>query len=191
MGFLEIVLIAVGLSMDALAVSIVLGLSTKTIKPIQYLIPGLYFGFFQALMPLTGYFAGMLFAEKIQSFDHWIVFFLLGFIGVKMVKDSFTKEEEKTKDNSFNFTKMLLLAIATSIDALAVGVAFAFYTINIFWAIFIIGFITFSLSITGVKIGNVFGLKYKSKAEFIGGAVLVFLGIKILIEGLFFKQEFI
>ncbi|MDR0447973.1 MAG: manganese efflux pump MntP family protein [Treponema sp.] len=185
MGFPEIVLIAVGLSMDAFAVSIVLGLSVKTSKPIQYLIPGLYFGFFQTLMPLTGYFAGTLFTEKIQSFEHWIAFILLGIIGGKMIKDSFSKEEEKPKDHPFTFVKMLLLAIATSIDALAVGVTFAFFRINIFTAILIIGFTTFSLSMAGVKIGNVFGIKYKSKAEFSGGAVLVILGLKILIEHFF------
>jgi putative Mn2+ efflux pump MntP len=186
LSILEIILIAIGLSMDAFAVSIVLGLSVKAPKKIQYIIPGLYFGFFQALMPLTGYFAGTLFADKIQSFEHWITFILLGFIGGKMVKDSFSKEEEKPKDNPFNFVKMLLLAIATSIDALAVGVTFAFFKINAFMAILIIGFTTFSLSIAGVKIGNIFGMKYKSRAEFIGGAVLVILGLKILIDHLFF-----
>jgi putative Mn2+ efflux pump MntP len=187
MSFLEIVLLAIGLSMDAFAVSITLGLSVQKPKIIQYLIPGLYFGFFQALMPFTGFHAGTLFAEKIQSFEHWVVFIVLGFIGGKMIKDSFSKEEEKAKENPFNFIKMLLLAIATSIDALAVGVTFAFFKINIFIAILIIGFTTFLLSTAGVKIGNIFGVKYKSKAEFVGGAVLVILGIKFLIEGLFFK----
>jgi len=185
MGFLEIILIAIGLSMDAFAVSVTLGLSVKKLKAIEYFIPGIYFGFFQALMPFTGYYAGTLFADKIQNVEHWLAFLLLGFIGGKMMKDSFSKEEE-TKETSFGFFTMLLLAVATSIDALAVGVTFAFFRINIYAAIIIIGLVTFCISIAGVKIGNIFGMKYKSKAEFIGGAVLVILGIKILIEHLFF-----
>ena len=187
MGFWEIFLIAIGLSMDAFAVSITLGLSVKKPKIIEYLIPGIYFGFFQALMPLIGYFAGTLFADKILNVEHWVAFVLLGFVGGNMIRESFSKEEEKIKENPFNFIKMLLLAIATSIDALAVGVTFAFFQINIFIAIIIIGLTTFIISIIGVKIGNIFGIKFKSKAEFVGGAVLVILGVKILIEHLFFK----
>jgi len=186
MGLLEIILIAVGLSMDAFAVSITLGLSVKKPKITEYLIPGIYFGLFQAIMPLIGYLTGTLFAERVAVYDHWIAFVLLGFIGGKMIKDSFSKDEAETKENSFGFLKMLLLAIATSIDALAVGITFAFFRINIFMAILIIGLTTFFISISGVKIGNIFGVKFKSKAEFIGGAVLVILGIKILIEHLFF-----
>jgi putative Mn2+ efflux pump MntP len=186
MELFEIILIAVGLSMDAFAVSITLGLSVKKLKIKEALIPGVYFGFFQALMPLIGYFVGTFFAHKIQSFDHWIAFTLLVIIGGKMIKDSFSKEEDKVKENPFQFATMLLLAIATSIDALAVGVTFSFFEINIILAIIIIGFTTFCISIGGVKIGNVFGTKYKSKAEFIGGAVLVILGFKILIEHLWF-----
>ena len=185
MGFVEIILIAVGLSMDAFAVSITLGLSVKKPKTIEYLIPGIYFGFFQALMPLIGYWGGTHFADKIQHLDHWVAFILLGFIGGKMIKESFSKDDEETNVNSFNFVKMLLLALATSIDALAVGITFAFFKINIFTAIAITGLTTFFISIAGVKIGNIFGTKYKSKAEFIGGAVLVILGIKVLIEHLF------
>ena len=187
MGFLEIFLIAVGLSMDAFAVSITLGLSVKKPKIIEYLIPGIYFGFFQALMPLIGYFTGSLFSEKIQSLDHWVAFVLLGFIGGKMIKESFCKDDEKTNENAFQFLKMLLLALVTSIDALAVGITFAFYKINIFFAIAVTGITTFIISVGGVKVGNIFGTRFKSKAEFIGGAVLVLLGIKILIEGLFFQ----
>jgi putative Mn2+ efflux pump MntP len=186
MGFWEIFLIAIGLSMDAFAVSITLGLSVKKPKIIEYLIPGIYFGFFQALMPLIGYFAGTLFADKILNIEHWVAFVLLGLVGGNMIRESFSKEEEKIKENPFNFIKMLLLAIATSIDALAVGVTFAFFQLNIFIAIIIIGLTTFIISIIGVKIGNIFGSKFKSKAEFIGGAVLVILGAKILIEHLFF-----
>jgi putative Mn2+ efflux pump MntP len=183
MGLFEIALIAVGLSMDAFAVSVTLGLSVQKPRPVEYLIPGIYFGFFQALMPFTGYFAGTYFAGKIQHFDFWIAFALLGFIGGKMIKDSFAKEEEETAP-SFRFIKMLVLAVATSIDALAVGITFAFFAINIFIAILIIGLTTFCLSIVGVKIGSVFGARFKSKAEFAGGIVLVLLGVKILIEGL-------
>ena len=187
MGLLEIILIAVSLSMDAFAVSITLGLSVKNPKIKEVLIPGIYFGFFQALMPLIGYFAGIYFANKIQNSDHWIAFVLLGFIGGKMIKDSFAKDEEKVDANSFQFLRMLLLAIATSIDALVIGITFAFFEVNIWVAIIIIGFTTFSISTGGVKIGNLCGIKFKSKAEFIGGAVLVMLGIKILVEHLFFN----
>jgi putative Mn2+ efflux pump MntP len=186
MTILEIILIAIGLSMDAFAVSVTLGLSVRkpTIKEI--LIPGIYFGFFQALMPFLGYFAGTLFANNIHSVDHWIAFVLLGLIGGKMIWESFSKEEKKVKKNPFQFTTMLLLAIATSIDALAVGVTFSFFEINIFMAIIIIGLTTFCISIGGVIIGNLFGAKYQSKAEFIGGAVLILLGLKILGEHLWF-----
>ena len=186
MGFLEIVLIAIGLSMDAFAVSITLGLSVKKPKIIEYLIPGIYFGFFQALMPLIGYFAGTFFSEKIQNIEHWVTFVLLGFIGGKMIKDSFSKNNETANEHPFHFLKMLLLAVATSIDALAVGVTFAFFKVNILFSIAIIGITTFAISIGGVKIGNIFGIRFKSKAEFIGGAVLIILGVKILIEHLFF-----
>ena len=186
MSFLEIVLIAIALSMDAFAVSITLGLSAKRPKIREFLIPGIYFGFFQALMPLIGYFAGSFFAESIQHLDHWIAFGLLGFIGGKMIKDSFSKDEERRDENQFLFLKMLLLAIATSIDALAVGITFALFEINIFTAILIIGLTTFCISIAGVKIGTIFGLRFKSKAEFAGGAVLILIGLRILIEHLFF-----
>ena len=186
MNLLEIILIAAGLSMDAFAVSITLGLSVEKPKKIQYLIPGIYFGFFQALMPFIGFTAGKLFADMVQQFEHWIAFALLALIGANMIKESFSKKEEKSEDNPFNFLKMLVLAIATSIDALAVGVTFAFFKLNIVTALIIIGLTTFLFSIAGVKIGNIFGKKYKSKAEFAGGAVLVLLGLKILIEHLFF-----
>jgi len=189
MNYIEIILIAIGLSMDAFAVSVTLGLSVKKPTLKEYLLPGIYFGVFQALMPLIGYFAGTLFAEKIQKFEHWIAFGLLVIIGANMIKESFSKEEKKHDADKFTFINMLLLAIATSIDALAVGVTFSFFKINIYAAIAIIGFTTFILSICGVKIGNLFGVKFKSKAELIGGIVLVALGIKILLEhfGLFPK----
>jgi putative Mn2+ efflux pump MntP len=182
MGLTEIILIAIGLSMDAFAVSIMLGLSVKKPKLKEYFIPGIYFGFFQALMPFIGYFAGTHFVDKIQHLDHWIAFALLSIIGGKMIKESFSKEEEKIAEKPFQFVKMFLLAIATSIDALAVGVTFAFFEINIFTAMLIIGSATFLISTGGVKIGNVFGAKFKSKAEFAGGLILVALGLKIFFE---------
>ena len=186
MSILEILLIAVGLSMDAFAVSITLGLSLDKPKIMHYLTPGIYFGFFQALMPFIGYFTGTYFADKIQNLDHFVAFALLGIIGGKMIKESFSKEETKETGNSMRFTKMLGLATATSIDALAVGITFAFFQIDIFRAVVIIGTTTFLISIGGVKIGNIFGLRFKSKAELLGGSILVLLGIKILIEHLFF-----
>jgi putative Mn2+ efflux pump MntP len=184
MTLLEIIFIAIGLSMDAFAVSITLGLSAKKPKIIECLVPGIYLGIFQALMPLIGYFTGTRFAYRIQKFDHWAAFVLLGFIGGKMIKESFSRDEEKVKRNSYRFITMLLLAIATSIDALVVGITFAFFAVNIYAAVLIIGLTTFCISILGVKIGNIFGEKYKQKAEFIGGAALVLLGAKILIEHL-------
>jgi putative Mn2+ efflux pump MntP len=183
--------IAAGLSMDAFAVSITLGLSVKKPKIIEMLIPGIYFGFFQAIMPLAGYFTGIRFAKNIQFLDHWAAFTLLGLIGGKMIKDSFSGAEEKPDNAPFQFIKMLLLATATSIDALAVGITFAFFEINIFKAILLIGLTTFCISTIGVKAGNIFGTKFKSKAEFAGGVVLVILGLKILLEHLFFASAFI
>jgi len=187
MGILEIILIAIGLSMDAFAISITLGLSVKNPKRIYFFIPGIYFGLFQAIMPLIGYFTGTLFSDKITNFSHWIAFVILGFIGIKMIIDSFSKNETDNKETSFRFLKMLILALVTSIDALTVGVTFAFFQINIFIAVIIIGLITFFISTGGVIAGYKFGTKYKSKAEFFGGAVLVILGAKILIEHLFFN----
>ena len=182
MGLFEIVVIAIGLSLDAFAISISLGLLVTKSKPIQYFIPGIYFGFFQAIMPYIGFRTGTLFADRVQTFEHWVAFVLLAVIGGKMIYDSFSKDTEKTDETPFGWIKMMLLALATSIDALAVGVTFAFFPINIYLAIIIIGVTTFFISFVGVKIGNMFGAKYKSKAEFIGGAVLVLLGIKILVE---------
>jgi putative Mn2+ efflux pump MntP len=187
MKLFEIILIAVGLSMDAFAVSITLGLSVEKPKTREILTPGIFFGFFQALMPITGYFAGFYFASKVDEFAPWIAFVLLGIIGGNMIRESLSKNEEGPNEDYFQFMKMLVLAIATSIDALAVGVTFAFFKMLVFdtfKAAIIIGLITFVLSISGIKIGNIFGTRFKSKAEFIGGAVLVLLGIKIIIEHL-------
>ena len=186
MGLLEIIFIAIGLSMDAFAVAVTLGMSVQKPRLKEVVIPGIYFGFFQALMPLIGFLAGMHFTDKIEELEHWVAFVLLGLIGGKMIKDSFSKEEKKAEDNPFHFAKMLLLAIATSIDALAVGVTFAFFKVNIVMAIAITGGITFVIASCGVVVGNIFGTRFKSKAEFIGGLVLVALGVKIVVEHLFF-----
>lgn len=182
MGLLELFFIAVGLSMDAFAVAICKGLSVKKATPKHGLIVGLYFGGFQAGMPLLGYFLGSSFAKYIERFDHWIAFGLLGIIGFNMIRESREKEEEL--NDSFGFKAMLPMAVATSIDALAVGVSFAVMQVQIGWAVAFIGIITFTLSAIGVKIGNHFGAKYKSTAELFGGIVLVVLGIKILLEHL-------
>ena len=184
MGIIELILLSVGLAMDAFAVSICKGLSVRELKPKHGLIAGAYFGGFQALMPLLGWLLGRQFEELIKSVDHWIAFGLLVLIGANMIRESFGEEE--SQDASFAFKAMLPLAIATSIDALAVGVTFAFLDVNIILAISLIGAITFVISAAGVKIGNVFGSKYQSKAELAGGAILIILGIKILIEHLFF-----
>ena len=182
MGLLELVLIAVGLAMDAFAVSVCKGLSMSKMEWKKAVIIGLYFGGFQALMPLIGYVLGVGFEDKIKSLDHWIAFILLVFIGINMIKEAFeTKEESNDK---IDFKTMIILAIATSIDALAVGVTFAFLNVNIMLAISLIGIITFIISMIGVKIGNVFGDKYETKAELAGGFILIFLGAKILLEHL-------
>lgn len=178
----ELFIIAVGLSMDAFAVSICKGLSMKKMCWKNALLAGIYFGGFQMLMPLIGYFLGTGFQDKITSIDHWIAFVLLGAIGANMIKESFSEEEEM--DCSFGFKTMLLLAVATSIDALAVGVTFAFLKVSILPAVSLIGLTTFCLSIVGVRVGNVFGSKYKSKAELAGGIILILMGIKILLEHL-------
>ena len=185
MGLWEIFLLAVGLSMDAFAVSVCKGLSVQRLKPRHGAICGAYFGGFQALMPLIGWLLGRQFESLIKNIDHWIAFVLLVLIGANMVRESFGKDEEV--NDSFSFKTMLPLAVATSIDALAVGVTFAFLDVNIWIAIALIGVTTFTLSAVGVKIGNVFGAKYKSKAELAGGIILIALGIKILIEHLFFN----
>lgn len=182
MNILEIFIIAVGLSMDAFAVSICKGLSVQKLKPKHMLLVGVYFGGFQALMPLLGYFLGKQFEWLITSVDHWIAFGLLVLIGANMIKESFDKSDEV--NDSFSVKSMLLLAVATSIDALAVGVTFAFLDVQIVPAIAIIGTTTFVLSVIGIKVGNVFGAKFKSKAELAGGIVLVLMGIKILLEHL-------
>lgn len=182
MGWLEVFLIAIGLSMDAFAVSICKGLSVQRLKRKHMLLAGVYFGGFQMLMPLTGYLLGVQFEHLITSIDHWIAFGLLILIGMNMIKESRSKTEKL--DDDFSVKTMGMLAIATSIDALAMGVTFAFLRVDILPAILLIGCTTFIFSATGVKIGHTFGMRYKAKAEFVGGVILVVMGIKILLEHL-------
>lgn len=183
-GFFELLSLAVGLSMDAFAVSICKGLSVNRVRPKHMLICGLYFGGFQMLMPLIGYLLGVNFRSMIASVDHWIAFVLLSLIGANMLRESFSKDKDENVDASFGVKTMLLMAVATSIDALAVGVTFAFLEVNIVPAVSFIGITTFVFSAAGVLIGNIFGTKWKNKAEFAGGAILILIGLKILIEHL-------
>lgn len=183
MGTWELFLIAVGLSMDAFAVAICKGLSVKRLKLKHALLTGLYFGLFQALMPLAGFALGTQFQDFITDIDHWIAFVLLCLIGANMIREACSKEDE-TVNASFRFLAMLPLALATSIDALAVGVTFSFLQVDILPAVLFIGIITFVLSAIGAKIGNVFGTKFKSLSELLGGLVLIAMGIKILLEHL-------
>ena len=183
MSFGELFLLAIGLSMDAFAVSVCKGLAMERINIKKAGIVGLWFGGFQAGMPLIGYFLGYSFSNAIQSVDHWIAFVLLGFIGFNMIKEARTCDEESA-DGSLGFKTMLVMAVATSIDALAVGITFAFLKVNILHAVLFIGITTFLLSAVGVKVGNVFGVKYKARAEVAGGVILILLGTKILLEHL-------
>ena len=181
MGIIELLIIAVGVSMDALAVSICKGLSIKKISPRYMYRTAIWFGGFQALMPLIGYFVGIHFADFVTNVDHWIAFVLLALIGSNMIKESFDKEEVESNPD-FSFKTMFSMAVATSIDALAVGVSFAFLKVDIWSAILVIGVTTAAFSAAGVLVGNVFGARYKSKAELTGGIILVAMGLKILIE---------
>lgn len=184
MDLVTIVLISIGLAMDAFAVSICKGLSMKKLDMKKALIIGLYFGLFQGMMPIIGYLLGKNFSDVVEVVDHWIAFILLGFIGGKMIKESLSKDDEGCTDD-VSFKTMVVLAIATSIDALAVGITFAFLKNTYLVLSFVlIGIITFVLSVLGVKIGNVFGDKYEKKAEFAGGLILILLGLKILLEHL-------
>ena len=184
MGLVELFILAVGLSMDAFAVSICKGLSLGRIKLTHACSAGLWFGGFQALMPLLGYCLGSFFSEIITKYDHWLAFVLLAIIGGNMIKEALDSSDECTTDPSMNVKTMLLLSVATSIDALAVGVTFAFLKVSILPAVSFIGIVTFVCSAIGIKIGSIFGARYKSKAEFFGGAILILIGLKILLEGL-------
>ncbi|WP_367931984.1 manganese efflux pump MntP [Enterocloster citroniae] len=183
MSLTELFIIAVGLSMDAFAVAVCKGLAMPRMSWKGALIVGLYFGGFQAAMPLLGYFLGSKFSMAIRAYDHWVAFLLLVLIGAGMVKESFEKDES-CANASLDVRGMVLLAVATSIDALAVGVTFAFLNVDIVPAVSFIGAVTFTLSMVGVKVGNAFGCKYKSRAELAGGAILVLMGLKILLEHL-------
>ncbi len=186
MNLLELLIIAIGLSMDAFAVSIGKGLSVTKIKLSHALKVGLWFGGFQALMPLIGYLLGSTFADIVSVYDHWVAFVLLALIGGNMIKEAFEKDDEcdcnKKEKNCFGFVTMLTLAVATSIDALAIGVTFAFFKVAIIPAIITIGITTFLFSVAGLKIGHIFGCKYKSHAELFGGVILILIGLKILLE---------
>ena len=192
MNLLELFILSIGLAMDAFAVAICKGLSIKKLKLKQPVIVGLYFCIFQALMPLIGYLLGKQFSDKIASIDHWVAFILLSAIGGNMIWEVLKKEDESCcaeetvtdDENVLNFKSMIVLAVATSIDALAVGVTFAFLKVNIIMATSAIGFITFVISMAGVYIGKLFGCRLKTKAELAGGIILVCLGTKILLEHL-------
>ncbi len=186
MGFIEIFLIGTGLSADAFSVAVCKGLNMRRLKLTHAYVISLFFGSFQAIMPLVGYFLGTSFSSRIEGFDHWIAFALLAFIGGKMaieaVRNKDDSEDEKT--DVLKLGELTVMAVATSIDALAVGITFAFLRVNIFLSVLIIGVTTFALSLGGVLIGNRFGAKFKSKAELAGGIILVLIGVKILLEHL-------
>lgn len=183
MSFVEIFIIAIALGMDSFAVAICKGLSMKKMNWKKAITIGLYFGGFQALMPLVGYGLGYNFNHIVTSIDHWLAFILLGAIGINMIKEAINKESENWNDD-VDFKTMLILAVATSIDALAIGITFAFLKVDLILSIIIIGIVAFLLSVIGVKIGNRFGNKYEKKAELIGGIILILIGIKILLEHL-------
>ena len=183
MDLLTLLTLAVGLAMDAFAVSICKGLAMREKVLKKGIIVGLWFGGFQALMPTIGFFLGTQFKDQITSIDHWIAFVLLGLIGINMAKEALSNDEEQA-DDSIAVKEMFMLAVATSIDALAVGITFAFLNVHIVSAASMIGVCTFLISFVGVKIGNIFGTKYKSKAELAGGIILILLGFKILFEHL-------
>lgn len=186
--FFTLLLMGVGLAMDAFAVSICKGLSMRKVNKKQCLVIGLFFGGFQALMPFVGWVLGSQFEQYITSIDHWIAFILLGFIGGKMVVEAIREKDEAVEvgkmDPPLDLKELFILAIATSIDALAVGITFAFLQVPIVEAISIIGITTFVISVIGVYVGNFFGNRYKKKAELAGGMILILIGLKILLEHL-------
>ena len=184
MGFLQVFLIGIGLSMDAFAVAVGKVLNMKKIDYKYKVLIALFFGGFQAFMPFLGWLLGVQFESYIVSIDHWIAFLLLSFIGGNMIKESLGEDEEEESEITYDLKELFMLAVATSIDALAIGITFAFLRVNIVSAIIVIGITTFFLSMVGVGIGNRFGAKYKNKAEFAGGLILILIGLKILLEHL-------
>lgn len=184
MSLFTLFVTAVGLSMDAFAVSVCKGLAMKKLSVKKALVIGLWFGGFQALMPTVGYLLGSRFEQYVTAIDHWIAFVLLALIGANMIKEALSKDEGSDANDSVDPKTMFLLAVATSIDALAVGVTYAFLQVAIIPAVSFIGVTTFLLSVAGVKVGNVFGMKYKSRAELAGGIILIVMGLKILLEHL-------
>lgn len=191
MGFVELLLLAIGLSMDAFAVSVCKGLAMKRLRFRDAAICGVWFGSFQALMPFVGYLLGSRFEQYIRAVSSWIAFILLALIGANMLREALSKEEEEHASAGLDFKTMLVMAVATSIDALAVGITFACVPVgvlpsgafaNTLFAVAVIGVTTFILSFAGVKVGNVFGTKYKTKAELAGGIILILIGVKILLE---------
>lgn len=186
MSIIEIALIGVGLAMDAFAVSICKGLAMRRMNYKKAIIIAAFFGVFQALMPALGYVLGTTFANKIVAIDHWIAFILLALIGANMIKEALSSDDDECQDDSLRLGDLIMLSIATSIDALAVGITFAFFNVSLLLSVSMIGIITFIICVIGVKVGNVFGEKYKSKAELAGGLILIVMGAKILIDHLFF-----
>ena len=183
MTILDLIVLAIGVSMDAFAVSIAKGLATQRLRSRHYASVAMWFGGFQALMPVLGYFIGARFASVVSSYDHWIAFGLLVLIGGKMLYDTlFGDDEAEEADADFRFKTMFVLAVATSIDALAVGVSLAFLQANIWWSITLIGLTTAAFSALGLRLGNIFGSHYKRSAEITGGVVLILIGTKILLE---------
>ena len=175
-----------GLAMDAFAVSICKGLAMRRMNYKKAIIIAAFFGVFQALMPALGYVLGTTFANKIAAIDHWIAFILLALIGANMIKEALSSDDDECQDDSLRLGDLIMLSIATSIDALAVGITFAFFNVSLLLSVSMIGIITFIICVIGVKVGNVFGEKYKSKAELAGGLILIVMGAKILIDHLFF-----
>lgn len=186
MSIIEIALIGVGLAMDVFAVSICKGLAMRRMNYKKAIIIAAFFGVFQALMPALGYVLGTTFANKIAAIDHWIAFILLALIGANMIKEALSSDDDECQDDSLRLGDLIMLSIATSIDALAVGITFAFFNVSLLLSVSMIGIITFIICVIGVKVGNVFGEKYKSKAELAGGLILIVMGAKILIDHLFF-----
>ena len=186
MSIIEIALIGVGLAMDAFAVSICKGLAMRRMNYKKAIIIAAFFGVFQALMPALGYVLGTTFANMIAAIDHWIAFILLALIGANMIKEALSSDDDECQDDSLRLGDLIMLSIATSIDALAVGITFAFFNVSLLLSVSMIGIITFIICVIGVKVGNVFGEKYKSKAELAGGLILIVMGAKILIDHLFF-----